>query len=283
MRPRPRSSALPSGTTSRFLGLRGLLRQAEAREDWVAAAELARQAEEAHPGSGWLRAERSRLALRAGRWSEALALAPPSVPRAALATAAAQVESDPEIARKLARQAFDDDPGLAPAALAYAARLRESGREGRAQDVIRRAWATKPQTDLARFALASAPDDLARMQTAQRLAQENPDHAESHLMLAETALAAELVGEARRHAEAARATGLNQRRLWTLLAAIAAKEGDAAAQHDALVRAAQAAPDPCWICSNCSAAHASWHPTCRTCHQAGTLDWRQAAPLLALE
>ena len=268
---------------ARFLGLRGLLRQAEARGDWAEAAELARQAEEAHPGSGWLRAERSRLALRAGNWREALALAPRDAPQAALAAAAAEAETDPEAARKLARQAFEADPGLAPAAIAYATRLRADGRELRAQDVIRRAWATRPQPDLARFALAAEADDLARMQAAQRLAQENPDHPETHLMLAETALAANLTGEARRHAEAARAAGLNQRRLWSLLAAIAEKEGNVPAQQDALRHAAQASPDPCWHCTACGAAHAEWHPACRACHRAGTLEWSPAAPLLAME
>jgi HemY protein len=268
---------------ARFLGLRGLLRQAEARGDWAAAAELARQAEEAHPGSDWLRAERTRLALRAGNWREALTLAPRKGNNAALTTAAAQAEPDPDAARKLARQAFEAEPGLAPAALTYAKLLRDAGRESRAQDVIRRAWAARPQPDLAQFALATAPDNLARMQTAQRLAQENPQHAETHLMLAETALEANLPGEARRHADAARAAGLNQRRLWTLLAAIAEKEGSASAQHEALRNAARAQPDPAWHCTNCGAAHAHWHPICQSCHHPGTLEWTPAAPMLELE
>ena len=46
------------------------------------------------------------------------------------------------------------------------------------------------------------------MQAAQRLTEANPEHAESRLLLARTALEAGLTGEARRHAEAARTTGL---------------------------------------------------------------------------
>ena len=69
--------ALASRQDAAFLGYRGLLRQAMAKEDWVEAAALARQAEAAHPGAEWLRGERAQLAIRTGAWSEALALADP--------------------------------------------------------------------------------------------------------------------------------------------------------------------------------------------------------------
>ncbi len=261
---------------ARFLGLRGLIRQAEAAGDWDSAARLAQQAEEAHPGSDWLRTERAQLALRAGRWRDALALAPPGMPKAAVAAAAADAEPDADTARRFARQAFEAEPGLAPAALAYARRLREQGRESRAQDVIRRAWAANPHPDLWRFALAPVTGELARMQAAQRLAQENPRSAETHLMLAEIALDGDLTGEARRHIEAARATGLDQRRLWTLAARIAVGEGDAAFRSEALARAAEAGPDPEWRCASCFTPAPAWRPACPACHRAGTVQWASA-------
>ncbi len=55
-------------------------------------------------------------------WREALALAPPDAPRAALALAAAGQEPDPTRAAELERQAFAADPAFAPAALAHARR-----------------------------------------------------------------------------------------------------------------------------------------------------------------
>ncbi|MGC8468818.1 MAG: hypothetical protein ACP5NI_02825, partial [Acetobacteraceae bacterium] len=95
-------------------------------------------------------------------------------------------------------------------------------------------------------------------------------------------------GEARRHAEAA-AGGLDQRRVWMLLAEIAeaeAPEGSgAAASLAALRRAATAAPDPAWRCGVCGAEHASWHAACTNCGEAGSLNWRgpsrSSAELLA--
>ena len=129
---------------------------------------------------------------------------------------------------------------------------------------------------------------LVRLKAAQRLTDANPEHVESRLLLARTALEAGLTGEARRHAEAARATGLNQRRLWLLLAEIEEAEGGATeagrmAQRDALRHAATADPDPQWRCSACHTAHASWHPTCPDCMTVGSLRWSTqptAAPIV---
>jgi HemY protein len=275
--------SLAGHSEAAFLGLRGLLRQAMARQDWAEAAILAREAEAVHPGAAWLRSERAELAIRTGAWSEALALADADAPKAGLATAAAEAESDTAQALRLAKQAWEEDPTMVPAALAYARRLRENGREGRARDVIRRCWAANPHPDLAEFALAPITDPLARMQEAKRLAQENPSHPESHIMLARAALAASLPGEARHQVEAARATGLNQRRLWLLLADI--EEADRPdtdagriAQRDALRHAANADPDPVWRCNACGTTHQRWLPACPNCGTAGQTVWAAATP-----
>ncbi len=270
--------ALAARPDSAFLGLRGLLRQAIARKDWEEAASLARKAEEAHPGAAWLRGERAQLAMRVGSWSEALALADPDAPKAALATAAAQAEGDPKRALRLAKQAWTEDRTLAPAAIAYARRLREAGRENRAQEVLRRTWAVAPHPDLADLALSVHTDAASRLQDAKRLSQENPDHPESHLLLGQAALASGQADEARRHAEAARAAGLNDRRVWMLLADIEeAEAGDSAegraAQRDALRAAAVADPDPAWRCSACGSSQDEWRAACPVCGTPGSLAW----------
>ena len=71
---------------ARDIAQRGLLRRAIEQQDWKAAANLARQAEAVQPGATWLRQERARLAVRAGNWADALTLADPNMPKAALAT-----------------------------------------------------------------------------------------------------------------------------------------------------------------------------------------------------
>ncbi len=261
-----------------FLGLRGLFRQAIAREDWAGAAVLARRAEDTHTSTAWLRDERIMLAVRTGNWAQAQALAEPGAPRLAYATAAAEAESDPGQATRLAKRVWRENPAFAPAAIAYARRLREAGREARAVAVIRDAWRAAPHPDLAAFALAPVTDKLARVKLAERLAQAAPGHAESELLLARTALEDGLTGEARRHAERAAAAGMGEKRLWLLVAELEAREhGDTdaghAAQRNALQRAATAEPDAAWRCEACGTVQARWQAVCPVCHAAGRIAW----------
>ena len=268
-----------------FLGLRGLFRQAMAREDWQGAADLARRAEAVHPGAAWLREERTTLAARTGDWSQALLLIGQDAERVAYATAAAEAATDPAQALKLAKQAWQDNPAFAPAALAYARRLREAGREARAQEVVRAAWKAEPHPELAEFALASEANPIDHARAATRLVAVRPEHPESQFLLARLSLAAGLTGEARRHLQAAQRAGMDQRRLWLLVADVeAAEHGDTEAgrlaQHDALRRAASARPDPVWRCEHCGAVHAAWLPLCPACHTAGRIRWGEPARLI---
>lgn len=261
-----------------FLGLRGLLRDAMARQDWKEAAELARKAEAAHPGTAWLRAERAQLAVRTGAWAEAFALTSDAGPKAALAAAAAEGEKNANRALDLAKQAFEADPALAPAALAYAARLRASGRERRVEPVLRRAWEAAPQQALADLLLEPVTDPLARVQAAKKLVAVNAAHPESHFLLARMNLSAGLTGEARHQVREAHKAGMNERRLWSLLADVEEQdrgetEEGRAAQRDALRKVAEAAPDAGWRCGTCGTAHERWVPACRSCGTAGGLRW----------
>lgn len=261
-----------------FLGLRGLLTNAIARQDWVEAAAIARQAEAAHPGAAWLRQERAQLAIRGGDWAGALSLAGSDGPRAALAVGAALAEGNPDRAEQLARQALKIDPAFTPAVLALAGQLRAKGKEKQAQTVLAEGWKRAPHPDLATFALALLTDKKARAQAAKELTAGQGEHPETRLLLARTALDAGSPAEARRFVEAARASGLNQRRLWLLLAEIEEEEhgeteAGRIAQRDALRQAMNADPDPEWRCVSCHTPQPSWRPACPACLAPGTLAW----------
>jgi len=271
-----------------FLGFRGLLTQAVAREDWAEAAALARRAEAANPGAAWLRQERGQLAIRAGNWGEAASLADSESARAALGTAAADAEPDPRKARGLAQQAWKQDPSLSRAALAYAERLRAANRERKATAVIIGSWKLAPHPELASFFLRLVSDPIGRVQAAQRLANANPDHPESHLLMARVSLDAGLTGEARHHLDAAQKAGLNERRMWLLIADMEEQErGETeegrAAQRHALRMAAAADPDPAWRCLSCHGVAEDWAPACPHCTVAGGLRWgRPFAPAILM-
>jgi HemY protein len=270
--------ALTKQKDARFLGLRGLLRQAIDRGDWPQALMIANQAEAVRPGTAWLRQQRAELALQTENWAEALDLIGLDARRSAYYIAAANAEPDPGRALGYAKQAWKEDPTFPPAVLAYVGRLRAAGKERRARACVAEAWRRSPHPDLAEFALALEPDKQARYQAAKTLVERNPTHLESRMLLARTALDAGLTAEARSQAEAAQADGVNQRRLCLLLAEIEEQErGDTEAgrlaQRDALRQAASADPDPRWQCASCHTDHAAWYPKCSSCGSVATLQW----------
>jgi HemY protein len=272
---------------AKFLGLRGLLRQAIQREDWPTAQRLAREAEAVQPGAAWLRQERETLALRTRDWREALALAAPGAHRAPLAlAAAAQEPREGGKAGELERDAFQTDPGFAPAALAHARRLKESGSPRRAQQVLEEAWKAKPHPDIAAAYLDGETDPLARVKAAEQLVRGNAKHAESHLLVGRLATAANLTGRARQELDALVASGQADRRAYLALSDLEeAEHGDTpesrAAQAKWLRLAATAAPEPRWRCSACGAEHAAWLPVCPNCQSVGTIAWASPQQLLA--
>lgn len=274
--------ALTKQDDAKFLGYRGLLRQAIEREDWTEAQAIARQAELAHPGTTWLKQQRAELALQTNNWADALQLIGSDPKRVVYSIAAADAETNPRRALEYARLAWKEDPGFAPAAIAYARRLREAGQERRAVGVINDAWLRAPHPDLAAFLLSNPGDDAARLQAAKRLVERNPAHAESRLLVAQYALSAGNLAEARAQIRAAQAEGVSQRRLCLLTADLEEQEhGDTEegrqAQRAALRQAATAEPDPHWQCSNCYAEPATWQPKCPVCAHVGTLRWVTAA------
>ena len=179
---------------SRLLGLRGLMRIAVEQEDWERATALAASAEKAHPNAAWLRDERRYMAQATGEWREALRLASPEN-KAALAVVAAQNETDPKAALGLAKQAFDAEPGLSTAAIAYATALRGVGKQKQAQDVLRQAWSTHPNPDLASAFVADAGDKLAQAREMAVLVRSNPDNPEAYMAIARAAFDAGLIAE----------------------------------------------------------------------------------------
>ncbi|MBS0641194.1 MAG: heme biosynthesis protein HemY, partial [Proteobacteria bacterium] len=263
----------------RFLGYRGLLRQAIERRDWVKADELAREAEAARPGTAWLREQRAELAVQNNGWAEAAELSGASGQRAVYFVAAADSETDPVKALAYAKQAWRIDPYFTPAVLAYARLLRVAGKEKRALAAINEAWKKAPHPDLAEFALATASSPQDRLAAAKRLAAAAPGHLESRIIVARTATDAGQFAEARQAIEAAKADGFNQRRLWLLTAELAeAERGDTeegrAAQRDAFRQAAEADPDPVWRCTSCRTEASAWAPRCPSCGTVGTLSWQ---------
>ncbi len=102
------------------------------------------------------------------------------------------------LAAKTAQKAMDDGGGTAAIA-AYARAMAAQGKGRKAASDIERAWAIAPEAALlaAYRALMPGETSLDWARRVEVLVQNNPEHVESRLALAEAALAAELWGRAR--------------------------------------------------------------------------------------
>jgi HemY protein len=124
---------------------------------------------------------------------------------------------------------------------------------------------------------------MQRLKRMQELAQGNPDHLESRLLLAEANLRARLWGEARRHLsllgardDAGSGEPLPPARASLLMAEIEESElQDGARARMWLARAAaSAAFDATYVCGKCSTEAQRWVAVCPSCRGFASFSWR---------
>jgi HemY protein len=255
-----------------FLGHRGLLRQHLASGDHDIAATHALAAEDAYPGSAWLKTQRLDIAVKKQDFGAALGLTANPVEIGALAAAAAMTASDAAAALRYAKQAIKAAPTLAPAIAAYATALRRRGKDRAARKILTKGWATAPHPLIAAAYLEKLSSPIEQAQAAAELAKAAPRHPESELLLSQTSLAAQLTGEAKRHANAAIQGGLTDKRPYAVLASIDPGPETATA--------AAMAPEPKWACGSCFATTPEWAAICYNCGKTGTLVWNKGSGAL---
>lgn len=295
-------SAMLERPETEFLGVRGLLTQALKSGDDRAALELAERARQLRPRTGWALASLTELQARAGHWKAAQATLAQAVKRKALPPAdgkrmeaallleqshAAAAAGDTRAALLLAERAQNADTGFAPAAVWNATLLRDAGRLRQAARGLEAAWRRAPEPALAEVyrTLASGEAPLAQIKRLQRLADANADHLETHLMMAEAALAARLWGEARRHlaragvSDEGDTTGPSPpARACRLMAEVEESErGDGALARRWLSRAATTASDATYVCAKCETESARWVSRCPQCRAFASFEWRVPA------
>jgi HemY protein len=286
-----------------FLGLRGLLMQAIRGGDDAAALELAERAYKERPQTPWVVRTLLDLQIRREQWDKALAtlaqaqkislIAPDQARRQRAAvlveqSRAAERAGDAAEALRLAREAHRLEAGFVPAAAQLAGLLIIGGKAREATRVIETAWAEMPHPALAQAyaALKGEEAPLDRARRFERLGEINRTTRDARLVLAEVAMAARLWGEARRHLEVAVELGPTARAFRMLAELEEEERGDAEAAARWLRKAAEAAPDPAWVCERCGGAQPGWSARCSACGAFATLVWRQPnraeAPALPL-
>ena len=283
--------AMLDNPETRFLGLRGLVMQAMRDGDDAQALEYLRQAKRLRPKTPWVLTSLFQVGERTGALDEAEAAlktatkvgalpAPEGRAKRALLqlkkALAAEQGGQLREAWQLAKAARKLAPEHRPTTLTAALLALVAGSPRDAQKIAEDAWAAAPHPELARLHREAqrevTPVDYVKR--LPRLTSRNPSHPESHLAIAEAALAAELWGQARTHLELA-GNAAPSVRVCHLMADLERNEhGDGEAARQWLERALTAPPDPAWLCDACGARAPDWSLHCRVCDGLDSLTWR---------
>ncbi len=277
---------------TRFVGVRGIMKQKIAEGDTETAMRLAEKAFALKPRHEetqdvLLRLQAEQHDWRGARKTLSTKLKHGALPRAvhrrrdavlALGEAREIVEEGKSIqAREAAIEANRLSPDLVPAAVMAARAYVEREQRRYATRILKKAWSASPHPDLASAFAEIEPDESPqeRVKRFQQLTRQNPGHPESRLLMAELFVAAERYEEART-ALGDLATEQPTARVLALLAAIERGEGAPDATVRGLLARALAAPrGPQWVCDNCHNVAGDWEPVCSNCGAFDTLSWRE--------
>ncbi|MEM1363652.1 MAG: heme biosynthesis HemY N-terminal domain-containing protein [Pseudomonadota bacterium] len=194
----------------------------------------------------------------------------------ALAEAEQKMEAAPTEAEEAALEANRLSPTFVPAAVAAARVFIARAKPGKAAKVLRTAWSFEPHPDLAAAYAEIKPDETAvdRIKRFGELTRIQTDHPETKMLLAELYIAAEDFPEARRALGDLVETDPTKRSL-TLMAAIERGEGaDDAVVKAWLAKALTAATGPQWISEATGKAYPKWQPV--TDGGFDNLTWKRA-------
>lgn len=279
---------------TRFVGVRGLMKQKLADGDTHTALALAQKAYALKPRHTEVQNTLLELSAKEGDWKGARSVLKDKrkqgeLPRdvhirrdAVLALQEARdvlAHGSSISAREAAISAAKASPDLVPAVV-MAARTYISQKDRRnAERLLEKAWSVRPHPDLAEVYAEVAPDETPnqRLRRFESLMKRNPDDLETRLLRAELLLANEDFPAARR-ALGDLAVSHPTTRTLAIMAAVERGEGAEDATVRAwLVKAMGASRGPQWVCDKCDHVMEDWAPICESCGGFDTLTWREPA------
>ncbi|SHH58207.1 heme biosynthesis protein HemY [Marivita hallyeonensis] len=281
---------LVQNDTTRFVGVRGLMKQKLNAGDTNTALKLAERAFAIKPKHEEVQDTLLRLQAQSADWGGArktlnAKLKHGALPRdvhkrrdavLALSEAKGILDEGKTIeAQEAAISANKSSPDLIPAASMAARSYIAQGRSKYAVRILKKAWQAQPHPDLAAAFAEIEPNETPqeRLKRFKQITMIRPDHRETKLLLAELNLAAEDFPEARR-ALGDLTENEPDTRVLAIAAAIERGEGASdAVVRGWLARALTAPRGPQWVCDNCKTIHAEWTPVCSNCQSFDTLSW----------
>lgn len=183
-----------------------------------------------------------------------------------------------DVALHHARLALKTLGGFVPAVL-FAARCHyAAGNFNKAAKLILQCWKHSPHPALAAQLrlMTSREPKQTQLRWARKLAAQNPDHPQSKLALAETAIKLqewELARESLRQLIEYEET-MQACKLMAYVEQGEFSDFDAAGRW--LARSSEAHADPAWHCNSCGMATEQWDAHCANCHAYNSMEWKTA-------
>ena len=288
--------AMRERSETALMGARGLLELALARGKRDEALALAREARALAPGDGPLAELLFTLLMETGQLAEAQELLADAGKRKALSREVtarkralvlnerarrAERDSDARDAVTYAKQALSADPSLADAALRLARLQTAQDLLRQAATVLEKSWKIDPLPEIAAAYANLVPDEapLQRLRRLEKFAALQPESWATQKILGETALAAKLWGQARKHLVAA-AEIRPTAGLLGLLSRLELDEYKNQAAAQAWLARVPAA-DPDWACGACGGHSAAWSLACPSCGALDRLGWESPQTVIA--
>lgn len=283
---------LLSDERTRFVGVRGLMKQKLEEGDTETAMKLAEKAfalkpQHAETGDVLLALQATQNDWHGARETLGAKVRHGALPKAvgkrrdavlALQEAKGVFEEGNSIrAREAAIEANQKSPDLIPASVLAARAYLEQDNPRYAARVLSKTWKVSPHPDIAAAYAEIKPNETPaeRIKRFRTLTKAQPDHEETKLLLAELHIAAEDWDKAREALGDLPDTHPTQRVI-TLMAAIERGSGAPDSDIRALLAKAVVAPrGPQWVCDKCNHIHAEWTPVCANCGAFDTLSWRE--------
>lgn len=276
---------------TRFVGVRGIMKQKLAEGDTDTAMRLAEKAFALKPKHEETQDTLLKLQAEHEDWSGArrtlgAKLKHGALPRdvhrrrdAVLALSEAndlRRQGKMDAAHKQAIEANRLSPDLVPAAEMAARSYTEMDKPKYAARVLKKAWEASPHPALAAAFAAIAPeeDPAQRLSRFKALTRIHPQDPETRMLMAELHIAAEEFPQARTALGDLVETSPTARSV-TIMAAIERGEGaDDTVVRGWLARALTASRGPQWVCDVCGEVHGAWAAVCESCTSFDTLSWK---------
>jgi HemY protein len=283
---------LVASDATRFVGVRGILKQKLADGDTDTALKLAEKAFALKPKHEETQDLLLNLQAQKEDWAGARAtlsakLKHGSLPRdvhkrrdAVLALSEARDILSDQSSIETQEKAIEANrlsPDLIPAAVMAARSYIKQGKPKLATRLLKKAWETQTHPDLAAAFAEIEPTETPsqRIKRFTVLTKAMPADPETKMLLAELNIANEDFPEARRALGDLAETDPTARSV-TLMAAIERGEGAPdAVVRGWLARALTVSRGPQWICDNCQHIHVVWGPICENCNSFDTLSWKR--------